>query len=172
MLDEVDRSCGTEGNRVHYLATVPKVFDAVVGALGRHGLNQRRRRAGFARVVIEKPYGRDLRSAEELDAAVHANFDESQVYRIDHYLGKETVQNVLALRFANAIFEPVWNRRYVDHVQITVAESLGVGSPGRLLRRRRARSATSCRTTCSRCWRSPRWNRRPRSTPREFVTRR
>jgi glucose-6-phosphate 1-dehydrogenase len=82
------------------------------------------------RIVIEKPFGHDGKSAAELDRVVHASFDESQVYRIDHYLGKETVQNVLALRFANAIFEPVWNRRYVDHVQITVAESLGVGHRG------------------------------------------
>ncbi len=84
----------------------------------------------FARLVIEKPFGRDLASARELDAALHRNFDETQIYRIDHYLGKETVQNVLALRFANAIFEPIWDRRYLDHVQITVAEALGVEHRG------------------------------------------
>jgi glucose-6-phosphate 1-dehydrogenase len=109
---------------VFYLATVPTVFAEVIEALGRHNLNRGNR------VVIEKPYGRDLASAQALDDCVHAVFDESQVYRIDHYLGKETVQNVLALRFANAIFEPIWNRRYVDHVQITVAEELGVGHRG------------------------------------------
>ncbi|HZN13230.1 MAG TPA: glucose-6-phosphate dehydrogenase [Acidimicrobiales bacterium] len=108
---------------VFYLATVPTVFAEIVEGLGRHGLT-----AG--RVVIEKPYGRDLASAQQLDDCVHAVFAESHVYRIDHYLGKETVQNVLALRFANAIFEPIWNRRYVDHVQITVAEDIGVEHRG------------------------------------------
>ena len=84
----------------------------------------------FARLVIEKPFGRDLDSAIALDATLHESFDESQIFRIDHYMGKETVQNVLALRFANAIFEPVWNRRFVDHIQITVAEQLGVEHRG------------------------------------------
>ena len=102
---------------------MPTVFGEIVEGLGRHDLNH-------GRIVIEKPYGRDLQSAQALDDCVHAVFDESQVYRIDHYLGKETVQNVLALRFANAIFEPIWNRRYVDHVQITVAEEIGVEHRG------------------------------------------
>jgi glucose-6-phosphate 1-dehydrogenase len=130
VLDDVDAERGTGGNRVYYLATIPAVFAEVATALGDHGLNHGPHEDAFVRIVIEKPYGHDLESARALDAAVHAVFDESQVYRIDHYLGKETVQNVLALRFANAIFEPVWNRRYVDHVQITVAESLGVGHRG------------------------------------------
>ena len=130
VLDQVDRDRGTAGNRVYYLATVPTVFAEVAAALGQAGLHQPSTPDAFVRIVIEKPYGRDLTSALELDNAVHAVFDESQVYRIDHYLGKETVQNVLALRFANAIYEPIWNRRYVDHVQITVAESLGVGHRG------------------------------------------
>src|SRR5581483_5153390 len=130
VLDEVDKARGTGGSRVFYLATVPTVFAEVATALGKAGLNRPKQDDGFVRIVIEKPYGRDPRSALQLDAAVHAVFDESQVYRIDHYLGKETVQNVLALRFANAIFEPIWNRRYVDHVQVTVAESLGVGHRG------------------------------------------
>ena len=130
VLTEIDEQVGTAGNRVHYLATVPEVFEGVAAALGRHGLAQPGDDRSFVRLVIEKPYGRDLASALELDDAIHTVFREDQVYRIDHYLGKETVQNVLALRFANAIFEPIWNRRYVDHVQITVAESLGVGHRG------------------------------------------
>jgi glucose-6-phosphate 1-dehydrogenase len=130
VLDEVDAERGTGGNRVYYLATVPQVFGEVAGALAQHGLNKPRDEGSFVRIVVEKPYGRDLESARALDAEMHAAFDEEQVYRIDHYLGKETVQNVLALRFANAIFEPIWNRRYVDHVQITVAESIGVGHRG------------------------------------------
>ncbi|HEX2849244.1 MAG TPA: glucose-6-phosphate dehydrogenase [Acidimicrobiales bacterium] len=127
VLDALDRERGTAGNRVYYLATVPQVFSKVVTGLGEHGLAKPKDSDSFARIVIEKPFGRDLESAARLDAELHQVLDEDQIYRIDHYLGKETVQNVLALRFANAIFEPIWNRRYVDHVQITVAESLGVG---------------------------------------------
>jgi glucose-6-phosphate 1-dehydrogenase len=130
VLEELDRERGTAGNRLYYLATPPATFPVIAGALGDHGLSRPESGGAFVRVVIEKPYGHDERSARELDAAVHASFAEDQVYRIDHYLGKETVQNVLALRFANAIFEPIWNRRYVDHVQITVAEELGVGHRG------------------------------------------
>ncbi|HET7487346.1 MAG TPA: glucose-6-phosphate dehydrogenase [Acidimicrobiales bacterium] len=130
VLGELDEQVGTAGNRVHYLATVPEVFAGVAAALGRRGLSTPRGDDAFVRLVIEKPFGRDLASALELDNALHESFREEQIYRIDHYLGKETVQNVLALRFANAIFEPIWNRRYVDHVQITVAESLGVGHRG------------------------------------------
>ena len=129
VLDEVDHVRGTDGNRLYYLAVPPAAFPTVVAGLGRHHLGQPPAGVAnaFVRIVIEKPYGTDLRSAEELDRCVHAVFDESQVFRIDHFLGKETVQNFLALRFANAVFEPVWNRRYVDSVQITVAESDGVG---------------------------------------------
>ncbi|MCA1692664.1 MAG: glucose-6-phosphate dehydrogenase [Acidimicrobiales bacterium] len=130
VLAELDRERGTAGNRLYYLATPPTTFPTIVTSLAEAGLNTRDREGAFVRVVIEKPYGHDEASAAALDATVHAAFDESQVYRIDHYLGKETVQNVLALRFANAIFEPIWNRRYVDHVQITVSESLGVGHRG------------------------------------------
>jgi glucose-6-phosphate 1-dehydrogenase len=130
VLDELDRERGTGGNRLYYLATPPATFPVIAAALADAGLNHPTHDGAFVRIVIEKPFGHDGRSAAELDRVVHASFDESQVYRIDHYLGKETVQNVLALRFANAIFEPVWNRRYVDHVQITVAESLGVGHRG------------------------------------------
>ncbi len=130
VMDELDRERGTAGNRLYYLATPPDTFPTVVQGLAAQGLNKRPGPEGFVRIVIEKPYGRDAKSAAALDEIVHDAFDEAQVYRIDHYLGKETVQNVLALRFANAIFEPLWNRRYVNHVQITVAESLGVGHRG------------------------------------------
>ncbi len=130
VLEELDRERGTAGNRLYYLATPPDTFPTVVQGLAAQGLNKPVSDDGFVRIVIEKPYGRDGASAAELDRIVHEAFEEWQVYRIDHYLGKETVQNVLALRFANAIFEPLWNRRYVNHVQITVAESLGVGHRG------------------------------------------
>src|SRR5205823_2871443 len=108
---------------VFYLSTPASFFPVIVNHMGEAGLN---RPAGFARVVIEKPFGHDLRTARELAATVHRSFEERQIYRIDHYLGKETVQNIFVFRFANAIFEPVWTNRYVDHIQITVAESLGV----------------------------------------------
>ena len=130
VLLDADRTLGTGGNRVFYLATIPDVFGAVATALGEHGLNEPAEGGNFARIVVEKPFGHDLATAVALDEAMHAVFDESQIFRIDHYLGKETVQNVLALRFANAVFEPIWNRRYVDSVQITVAEQLGVEHRG------------------------------------------
>ncbi|MGH3850847.1 MAG: glucose-6-phosphate dehydrogenase, partial [Pseudonocardiaceae bacterium] len=130
VLEELDRERGTSQNRLYYLATPPGTFPLVVQGLSAAGLTRPEQDKAFVRIVIEKPYGHDGASAAALDAVVHEAFDESQVYRIDHYLGKETVQNVLALRFANAIFEPIWNRRYINHVQITVAESIGVGHRG------------------------------------------
>jgi glucose-6-phosphate 1-dehydrogenase len=130
LLTEADELHGTEGNRLYYLATPPSVFSQVACALATQGCNVPGPGGGFCRLVVEKPYGRDLDSALELDAAVHTAFEERQIFRIDHYMGKETVQNVLALRFANAIFEPIWNRRYVEQVQITVSESLGVEHRG------------------------------------------
>jgi glucose-6-phosphate 1-dehydrogenase len=130
VIDALDRDLGTGGNHLFYLATVPTVFAPVARMLGQHGLAKPKSEGAFVRLVVEKPFGHDLESARALDTSLHEVFDEEQIYRIDHYLGKETVQNVLALRFANAIFEPIWNRRYVDHVQITVAESVGVGHRG------------------------------------------
>jgi len=130
LLAEADHQHGTGGNRIYYLATIPDVFVMVAEALAKEGCNVPGEGGDFVRLVVEKPFGHDLASAVALDEAVHAAFDEEQIYRIDHYMGKETVQNVLALRFANAVFEPIWNRRYIEQVQITVAESLGVEHRG------------------------------------------
>ncbi|MCI0519707.1 MAG: glucose-6-phosphate dehydrogenase [Chloroflexi bacterium] len=113
-------------NRIYYLAAPPEAYQAIIRSIGDAGLAKSS--AGWTRIVIEKPYGQDMESARRLDAEVHKVFSEEQVYRIDHYLGKETVQNILVFRFANGIFEPLWNQRNVDHVQITVAETVGVGS--------------------------------------------
>ncbi|MFM8892630.1 MAG: glucose-6-phosphate dehydrogenase [Planctomycetia bacterium] len=119
---------GAEATRVYYLATAPQFYEPVVAALGSHGMAAESH--GPRRIVVEKPFGTDLATARGLNAHLHAVFHENQVFRIDHYLGKESVQNILALRFANTIFEPVWNRRYIDHVQITVAEEVAVGRRG------------------------------------------
>jgi len=129
-LDDIDRRLGTEGNRLYYLATPPSAFPVIIDRLGKSGLNRPGKGGRWARVVVEKPVGHDLESARELNEVVSRVFDEKDVFRIDHYLGKETVQNLLVFRFANAIFEPIWNRKYVDHVQITVAESIGVEGRG------------------------------------------
>lgn len=121
-----EREEGAESTRVYYLATAPRFYETAVAMLGAAGMAEESH--GPRRVVIEKPFGVDLKSAHALNDAVHQVFNEHQVYRIDHYLGKETVQNLLVLRFANSIFEPVWNRNYIDHVQITVAEKVPVGT--------------------------------------------
>ncbi|ADE55217.1 glucose-6-phosphate dehydrogenase [Coraliomargarita akajimensis] len=130
-IDAIEAELGREVQRLFYISTPPSVFEPIIANLGSSGLA----RAHFgtklaSKVIIEKPFGRDLESARELNASINGVFDESQVYRIDHYLGKETVQDLLVQRFANSIFEPLWNREYVDNVQITVAESLGVGTRG------------------------------------------
>jgi glucose-6-phosphate 1-dehydrogenase len=129
-LDALDAERGTGGNRIFYLATHPSQVTEIVRQLGRVGLDHELRNSGWRRVVIEKPFGRDYESARMLNHEVNKVFRESQVYRIDHYLGKETVRNLMVFRFGNGIFEPVWNRSYVDHVQITVAESIGVENRG------------------------------------------
>ncbi|WP_407564197.1 glucose-6-phosphate dehydrogenase [Streptomyces sp. 184] len=125
-VDDLDKARGTGGNFAFYLSVPPKFFPLVVQQLKAHRLADP---AGdsWRRAVIEKPFGHDLKSAEELNRIVHEVFEPDQVFRIDHYLGKETVQNILALRFANTMFEPLWNRSYVDHVQITMAEDIGIG---------------------------------------------
>ncbi len=129
-LDILDKEHGTRGNRLFYLATQPSQFAELVAQLGRVGLDHEHHDGGWRRVVIEKPFGHDLESAKKLNREVGKVFRESQVYRIDHYLGKETVRNLMVFRFGNGIFEPLWNRRYVDHVQITVAETIGIESRG------------------------------------------
>ena len=121
VLNEVDETRGTAGNRVYYLAVPPSAIEPIVVQMGPH-----RTTGGWTRVIIEKPFGHDLDSAQRLNEVIRAYFDESEIFRIDHYLGKETVQNLLALRFANGIFEPIWNRQFIDHVQVTVAESIGI----------------------------------------------
>jgi glucose-6-phosphate 1-dehydrogenase len=121
VLGECDEQQGTGGNRLYYLAIPPRAFEAVVRGIGSHRSAQ-----GWTRLIVEKPFGHDLESALELNSLLGREFKEQEVFRIDHYLGKETVQNMLALRFANGIFEPIWNRQFIDHVQITVAESLGI----------------------------------------------
>ena len=129
LLKKLDRERGTQGNRAFYLSSSPSLFPAIVQHLGEAGMNEEND-GSWSRLVVEKPFGRDLQSAEELNVELQRYFDETQIYRIDHYLGKETVQNILALRFANGIFEPIWNQHFVDHVQITVAEDIGVGTRG------------------------------------------
>jgi glucose-6-phosphate 1-dehydrogenase len=128
-LEQLDDEKGTEGNRIYYLSSSPSLFPVIVERLGEAGMSEEEN-GGYARLVVEKPFGRDLMSARELNGDIRRYFEERQIYRIDHYLGKDTVQNILALRFSNGIFEPVWNQHYVDHVQITVAEDIGVGTRG------------------------------------------
>jgi glucose-6-phosphate 1-dehydrogenase len=125
-LSELDNRFNTGGNRLFYLATPPETFDDIITHLGEQDHDQK----VWQRIIIEKPFGFDLASARRLNQLIHQHFTEEQVFRIDHYLGKETVQNLMVLRFANSVFEPIWSYKYIDHVQITVGEELGVGSRG------------------------------------------
>lgn len=125
LLDEIESSPGSAPNRLFYLACAPEFFDDILDRLRRTGLNHSSR-GGWARVIVEKPFGTDLPSAQHLNGVLANAFAEADTYRIDHYLGKETAQNLMVLRFANAIFEPLWNNRFIDHVQITCAENLGM----------------------------------------------
>src|SRR3984893_1218423 len=132
LLERLDEEKGTRGNRLFYLATPPTTDSEIIHQLGGAGLAHRPHSNGdeesWTRIVIEKPFGRDLISAQKLNRELGRVFRENQIYRIDHYMGKETVQNLLAFRFANGILEPLWNQKYIDHVQILVAESLGIES--------------------------------------------
>jgi glucose-6-phosphate 1-dehydrogenase len=131
-LDDLDKKLGTAGNRVFYLSTQSSYFSSIVENLSKNDLVQKGRETPFTRVIIEKPFGISYPSSVELQSDLIKFVDESQIYRIDHYLGKETVQNLLVFRFGNALFESLWNSRYIDHVEITVAEDLGVGTRGNL----------------------------------------
>ena len=127
-LDELEAARNTGGNRLFYLATPPNAFLPISRELGRTGMLAEN--GAWRRLVVEKPFGTDLASAKALNSELLKLVDEHEIYRIDHYLGKETVQNILVLRFANGMFEPIWNRNHIDHVQITVNEQLGVGHRG------------------------------------------
>jgi len=128
-LAEIDAQLGTRGNRLFYLSVAPAEFEGILNHLSEAGLNKSPA-GGWTRVIVEKPFGTDLASARELNSVVNGTFAEADTFRIDHFLGKETAQNIMVLRFANAIFEPLWNHRYIDHVQITASEPLGVEGRG------------------------------------------
>ena len=136
----LDKTAGTAGNHLFYLAVADRFFSVVVAALGAADM-VKEENGQWRRVVIEKPFGHDLPSAKALNAAILKTLQEHQIYRMDHFLGKETVQNIMALRFANGLFEPLWNRQHIDHVQITASETVGVEAARQVLRadRRAAR---------------------------------
>ena len=130
LLKQLDEEWGTNGNYLYYFSTPPKSFELISDSLGRTGLAKSGNGATWRRTIVEKPFGHDLDSAKALNRRLLETFDEEQIYRIDHYLGKETVQNIIVFRFANGIFEPTWDRRYIDHVQIMVAENIGIEGRG------------------------------------------
>jgi len=145
-LADLDTKMNTKGNRLFYLAVAPEFFADITHRLGAHGMTKPEEgKSDWIRVIIEKPFGTDLKSAVELNDAVNAVLSEDQIFRIDHYLGKETVQNILVFRFGNGIFEPIWNRNYIDHVEITAAESIGIEGRGPSTRRLVLR-VTCCKT--------------------------
>jgi len=123
-LKELDQTHDTGGNRLFYISTPPDVFEEIIHQLGQRQTSAPENPTGWQRIIIEKPFGHDLATARHLNSVLHAHFDEKQIFRIDHYLGKETVQNLMVMRFANSVFEPIWNYKYIDHVQITVSETL------------------------------------------------
>lgn len=127
-LEELDEKCGTSGNYVYYLSTPPSMYEVIPKMMAECGLNKQDE--GWRRLIVEKPFGYDLKSAKELNAKLLEDYEEEQIYRIDHYLGKETVQNMLVTRFSNGIFEPLWNRNYISHVEVTSSENIGVGDRG------------------------------------------
>ncbi len=161
-LAAIDAERGTRGNRIFYLAVPPKAFAPIVAALGQAGMAEEKDGA-FVRVVIEKPFGTDLESALTLNAQLRDVLHEEQIYRIDHYLGKETVQNILMLRFTNGLFEPIWSRMHIDHVQITVTETVTVGRRGAFYDETGA-LRDMVPTCCCFCPCSP-WSRRGGSIP-------
>jgi glucose-6-phosphate 1-dehydrogenase len=128
-LADLDKQYGTKGNRLFYLAVAPEYFADIAGRLAKHGMTQAGE-GNWVNVIIEKPFGTDLESAKKLNTEINAVLHESQIFRIDHYLGKETVQNILVFRFGNALFEPIWNRNFIDHIEITAAESIGIEGRG------------------------------------------
>lgn len=127
-LKEINDACHTDGNAIFYLSTPPSLYEIIPANLAAHGMNKEDE--GWRRLIVEKPFGYDLKTAEKLNSSLRQHFEEDQIYRIDHYLGKETVQNLLVFRFSNGIFEPLWNRNYIHHVEITASESIGVGDRG------------------------------------------
>ncbi len=129
-LEKLDKEINAGQNVIFYLATPPQIYETITENLSYQGLNHAKNKEGFRRIIIEKPFGYDLESAKKLNAKLQTFFDEKQIYRIDHYLGKETVQNIMVTRFSNSFFEPLWNRNYIDHIQITAAEHIGIENRG------------------------------------------
>ena len=161
-------SAGTRGNRLFYLSVPPERDRDARRASSASGATHE----GWTRLIIEKPFGHDLASARELNALLQQYFDENEVFRIDHYLGKETVQNMLALRFANGIFEPIWNRQFIDHVQITVAESMGIEGRAAFYEQAGAIRDIVQNHLLQLARAAPRWSRRSTSPPTSCATRR